>query len=494
MAHLTVGDLVDIEQFDCQLLAGSAGLGRPVVWAHSCELDDPWRWLGADELLMTVGLCVPPDAPDQQNLIQQLHRAGLAGLAIGDDLKAPPLTSELLSTADELGFPVLLVGHTTPFATIGRTVAIAGQSDQLRRLARVSRLYEVARTSTFGDESLLRRLSSELGHQLHVLDVALGSEVMRQDQPLDQEVVDEIVRSTAGRLDRLPARLVIEGPDQTLATALALSTHRPCMLVAQGPKDLDDDLFLLLHVQSLASVEVGRIATERDQKQARGNELLDRLIDGSLGDEAGAMALESFGLAGPRYVLAFKQQTQSLVITLLDDAEVPNLTGLARGGDVVAVVPAKCLDGVVGLLRGRVPHIGVSACATSIGQVADSTRQARWALQAAESSNQEVADYETAAPIMLPRTVADAEFITRMVLGPLLDHDRQHDSDLVNTLEVFLEANKSWQAAAATLCIHRQTLGYRIRQVEALTGKSLRSTPDVATLWMALLARRFSNE
>ncbi|MDI3409453.1 PucR family transcriptional regulator [Streptomyces cavernicola] len=493
MDDFTVGDLVGMEQFDCRVLAGSAGLRRPLVWAHSCELEDPWRWLGADELLMTVGICVPRGAQAQRRLITGLHGAGLAGVAIGDDLKAPPLTREMLAAADELGFPVLLVGHTTPFAAIGRTVSIANQSDQVRRIARVSRLYELARTATFGEASMLSRLSTEIGHRLHVLDVALGSEVLPQEPPLAPGLVARLVEDTAGQLQRLPARLRVDGPDAVQATALALSAHRPCMLVAEGPEDLDIDVFLLLHVQSLMSMEVERIGRERAERDVRGAELLARLVEGSLGEEAGRIALDGFGLAGARTALAVPAQARTVAVALLGDAEVPALLGEARCDAVVVLVSSDRVDDVVALLRKAVPAVGVSASSSALGQLADTARQARWALQAAVASRGGVAHYETAAPILLPRTVADAEFATRMVLGPVLDHDRLHGTELTVTLETFLNSDRSWQEAAAALRIHRQTLGYRLRKIEAITGRSLRSTGDLTTLWMALLARRITD-
>ncbi|WP_366939634.1 hypothetical protein, partial [Nocardioides sp.] len=40
-----------MEQLGCTVIAGADGGRRRVVWAHSCELDDPWNWVGADELL-----------------------------------------------------------------------------------------------------------------------------------------------------------------------------------------------------------------------------------------------------------------------------------------------------------------------------------------------------------------------------------------------------------------------------------------------------------
>ncbi len=59
---------------------------------------------------------------------------------------------------------------------------------------------------------------------------------------------------------------------------------------------------------------------------------------------------------------------------------------------------------------------------------------------------------------------------------------------MLESLRAFLRENRSWQRAAAALSVHKQTLVYRMRRVEELTGRRLDSTEHVAELWIALRA------
>ena len=77
----------------------------------------------------------------------------------------------------------------------------------------------------------------------------------------------------------------------------------------------------------------------------------------------------------------------------------------------------------------------------------------------------------------------------RRVIGPLLDYDRAHGTELVDSLRVFLNCNRSWQRAAKELFVHKQTLVYRMRRIEELAGRRLDCTADVAELWFALQAQ-----
>ncbi|WP_430334761.1 PucR family transcriptional regulator [Rhodococcus sp. ACT016] len=492
MSELTVGDLVAMRQLGCQTIAGSGGLDRPVVWAHSCELDDPWNWVATDELLMTTGMCIPSDEAGQVEMVRQLHKAGIAGMAIGDDLKAPPLTDAMLDTANTLDLPVLTVSHSTPFSAIGRTVGVATQSEQITRIARLSRLYEVARSATLADSSLLDRLSAELGHRLHVIDVEFGTEVLGRQGHVPTDTVRALCQRVGGKLDRLPARQAITVGDELVATAFALSTHRKCMLVVDGASDIDMDAFGLLHAQSLIGIEVERATRERERDDAAGALLFQQIVDGSLGSDAAQPRLEQSGLADREWiVIAFDAQHLRAARINLGDSAFPNLSS-AVGEEGYVMADAGNMSEAVELLTGRIPHLGISAPTSTIQRLPDSVRQARWALQAARADGSAVAEYSTASPLFLPRTLSEATFAARAVLGDLMDHDAANQSQLVETLDAFLTLDRSWSATAEKLMIHRQTLAYRLKRIETITGRSTKSSADISTFWMALIALRIS--
>ncbi len=70
-----------------------------------------------------------------------------------------------------------------------------------------------------------------------------------------------------------------------------------------------------------------------------------------------------------------------------------------------------------------------------------------------------------------------------------MSHDAEHGTDYVHTLRVVLRLDRSWQRAAAELHIHKQTLGYRIRRIEQITGRGLTRTEHIAEWWIALRAQ-----
>ena len=61
----------------------------------------------------------------------------------------------------------------------------------------------------------------------------------------------------------------------------------------------------------------------------------------------------------------------------------------------------------------------------------------------------------------------------RRTLGPLLDYDESHHTDLVDTLRTYFACRHDRNRAAGTLHIHPNTVTQRLRRIEQLCGVEL---------------------
>lgn len=82
-------------------------------------------------------------------------------------------------------------------------------------------------------------------------------------------------------------------------------------------------------------------------------------------------------------------------------------------------------------------------------------------------------------------------FVGQM-LGPLLDYDERRKGELARTLEAFFDADGSVKLAGEALFAHPHTVTYRLKQIEKLTGWSLRDPEDKLRLHLALRAHRLA--
>jgi DNA-binding PucR family transcriptional regulator len=75
------------------------------------------------------------------------------------------------------------------------------------------------------------------------------------------------------------------------------------------------------------------------------------------------------------------------------------------------------------------------------------------------------------------------------LLGPLLAYDERHRAELLPTLREFLACSGSWNACAATMYVHVNTVRYRIRRIEELTGRDLSRLDEQVDFFLALRIR-----
>jgi carbohydrate diacid regulator len=78
--------------------------------------------------------------------------------------------------------------------------------------------------------------------------------------------------------------------------------------------------------------------------------------------------------------------------------------------------------------------------------------------------------------------------LARHLLSPL-----DHEPDLIETLDAFFQENRSPGTTAHRLCVHRNTLGYRLDKIASLTGLDPRRFDDAVQIRLALLLRSLQN-
>lgn len=95
--------------------------------------------------------------------------------------------------------------------------------------------------------------------------------------------------------------------------------------------------------------------------------------------------------------------------------------------------------------------------------------------------------------LLLPLMSEDPDELRRFhdeTVAPLLAYDAQYDTELVRTLEEFLEADGNVAQTAQKLFTHRHTVRYRLERVRELSGLDVGSTEGRERLGLGLKAMR----
>jgi DNA-binding PucR family transcriptional regulator len=95
--------------------------------------------------------------------------------------------------------------------------------------------------------------------------------------------------------------------------------------------------------------------------------------------------------------------------------------------------------------------------------------------------------------LLLPAMSEDPAELRRFhdeTVAPLVAYDEQYDTELVRTLESFLEADGNVAKTAQKLYTHRHTIRYRLERVRELSGLDVSSTDGRERLGLGLKAMR----
>lgn len=430
---------------DAAVAAGADGMaravGRTVTASRATDLGD----VGSGDLVITtIGALAGADESGAQ-LVTRLRQAGIAALAIQlDDLR--PLDPDLLAAATDTSVPVL----TFPDQLGLTEVASAITDAKARRLQRVIEVHDRFR------------------------QVAL-----------DGGTTSDIVATLHDMIGR-PVALVggDHGEIQVLTDGAAL--------------DPDQQLVLEIAAAEIAARQA-RLAAVLDEHQSFEAITLERLVAGDLTDvehiaERGA-AFE-WDLSLPRAVLL-----ASIDPPATDDDVAGALTEIAaaaratlgpsaivwtRSATVaVLLAPAphdaadrrRLADGLRQELDRRVRSvtisIGVGRQVDDMASLPDSFQEAcravdvgRWAKGRHVT---EVFDELGLERLFASTPQAELADFVRSAIGPLLEHDRTHDGELVDTLESWLQT-RNIAESARRMHVHYNTFKNRLDRIEGILG------------------------
>jgi hypothetical protein len=139
---------------------------------------------------------------------------------------------------------------------------------------------------------------------------------------------------------------------------------------------------------------------------------------------------------------------------------------------------------LAGLARGRV---GVSASFRGLAEAPDARRQARLACSAAAPASHEVVRFgDQPLAVLLAAAPDQAAALASSVLGPVLALAGDDRDVLLKTASTWLAAEGSTSVAAEQLHLHRNSVRYRLRRLEELTGHDLAKPLDAAQVFLAL--------
>ena len=168
-----------------------------------------------------------------------------------------------------------------------------------------------------------------------------------------------------------------------------------------------------------------------------------------------------------------------------------------RLGDVVALYPVadpdevrRVHDDCVSLAASLSIDVGIgmSGLHAGLSGIADAFGEAREAAAIAIGTG------IRGRPIALEDVVVDhmlrcsphAQRLLAGALRPLLEYDRAHRAELVETLRAYIATGTNLAKSARVLMVHPNTVVYRLRRIRELTGRDPQAVDELMVLFLAL--------
>lgn len=159
--------------------------------------------------------------------------------------------------------------------------------------------------------------------------------------------------------------------------------------------------------------------------------------------------------------------------------------GAERVGVIACRTPQEATGAAASVADAATARVGMSSPVGAVGDLGRALDEARLGLECVARGTAGAHVYGTAPldVVLVTRPEQSVELRDR-VLGGLVGSPEQ--AHLLDTLDAWFRADGSTAEAARLLHCHRNTVGYRLGRIEALTGRSVSRPTQAAELYAAL--------
>ena len=550
---MRVRELLDVPDLGLRLLTDVAGMNRAILRVYTTDLPDPSRYLSQGDLVLTglIWCRTPGDADRFVSALARAGVAALgAGEALG---KVPDEVLQacgrhglpLLAVPAETSFAAVT-------EEVGRRLSGDRATEMTRVLGR-RRLLLSAVADGAGLDAMFRLMSRELGAEcwlLTGLGRVIGGTGPSLPRPLALRLACEYLR--ADRMPAAEVSVAGEGAGTYSLFGVGGEPRITGWFLACAGSEQDWPHELRESVAELAAdvaLERARLDAARTGDRKLAEAIVTMLASGggdgaapaeiaSLMRAAGlppdgrylvaAVTAEADRVTGPNAErwrcdlageLAWPAAEDALVAPLGDEIVVlVRAPGDRAPGESPGESQDESPDGgapaahrfaaairaaqpVVESDRSRIRlAVGVSGPAESVTALPGALHEAGSArrlaalrlagLDGTSAISVVTSDEVTSHELLLATVPASVlRSFRERLLGPLLAYDDQHRAELLPTLREFLACSGSWNACAVRMYVHVNTVRYRIRRIEELTGRNLSRLDDQVDFFLALRIR-----
>lgn len=537
---INISDVLKMEEWkECRLVAGNKGVDREILYIDAMEVPDIIPWIKKNELMITTGYAMNRDEGVLLDIIKAMAKAGSSGIALKTKFFGE-ITQKIKDLANELQVPVIEVPRDMAFINLANPLmkkVVNAQNQKLEFNKAMNEKFLEIQIEGGGFQEICAVLGEMLGCVILVADhrqMLLGcypegegaerwlaknayedTTIQKQLKEYVEKSKDEIVAASAGEWE---------------IRAMGIYVKNKCngFLYAVGLKGKFDEMseIALRQAGVYLALEFSKKGLVEQTEYYQDNNFFFDLISGNIQTEEDAVK-RARGLKWPSfsYILVvgdidefekvIRNKTEAEVNIFKDEIMQIHKDVLRRHRqcffvgnksdsfhclftkDIEKSEILKCMKEIQRQIYknyGAWITIGVSTEIFSYHDFIMAYKKARTAITIGKKrGKREICFIEDLRLEEAFFEMAKMDIFREFVDETLLElkmHDEKYETPFLETLKTLAEHHGARKETAETLFLHRNTLAYRIRRIEQLTGADL-NDPDVlfqVNLVMKILA------
>jgi len=533
-----------------QLLAGARGLDNEISWTHIVEIfEDPY-FPSPGILLCSTGYGFKDNPDLQASVMQHVGEVGIAAFLMKTGYELKEIPDRMLADAERFSIPFLKLPQNIPFVDVTKAVAgllLEKDAEILRQGQAILRRLMEAQLSGGGFSAIAQVLGESLSCSAFItnrrgemLSTYLnlspkGSAPLRTDDAGDPSVIMHLKHysqkiGAAAGLDRLFRLNKIVSLDSGLGTGQKAAFIAPINFenrmrgfvgVVRDQQMTDLALWAIEAAGLVAATEYRTLRVEEVTEQRLVGNLLDTLIThDQLSDPLAFHRLASWGydVSMPCRIVLIEIEFEGGTSRKERSIEYlrPLVELYCRSSDYEPVIrfvgptsialkqvaqddEARERKDLAEFYLRLTRHLRTAKVWVAVGRPApplsglrathaEATR-AMTILRRTQSQGGALCAEDLGLDnVLLDLATSDRALdYARGVLAPLLGPEGLRGrSNLLSTLQAYLEVDADTQKAADRLFVHPNTVRYRLKTIEEVTGRSLQSSNDRTMFTIAL--------
>jgi purine catabolism regulator len=500
------------------------------------DVPDVAQWVREGNLLLTTAFALKDNPKTQLELIPSLVEKGLSGMVVAVGRYFHQIPPEMIRLADELDFPLITVPFEVPYVEVTRAIHERILSEQYVLLQQSLHIHKVLTQLVLegkGLDDLAESLVTLLSRSVTIEDPSLRLLAHASTGPVDDirkrsiaegRTPEELVTylSSQGLFERLRRdprpQHVSPVPEMgmTLERIIAPILVGPQLygfvwIIATDSPLTELDFLAIERAATVAALIMSREQAIHEAEQRLKTSLLNTLLDAEpyhairdladtlrrLGLHQGyrVLVLEEIcaEAAGPASLSTFieeNMQRKDLPATVVERGQrlivllgtPDSQRGLEAAQTLVEEGARQGFSLVIGLSTPSRQATGVRQCyqeateALRVGKALSEGQPGVWAFE-----NLGILPWLRA----LPPEIHSASRHHRMV-QEIAEYDQGHGTELLKTVEVYLDHLGNAQQSARDLFIHRNTLRQRLAKIEETWELDLGDPYTVLNLLIAI--------